>query len=186
MWTVAIINQLGAGSEQEWIAFCPNATGGATTVTYDPDGSGDFTYTISEWTGGQADAAAEDVNASSDPASSNAPSLASGVLGQADEVVIAVLCHNGTTTTLAAHGSSGVTNQLGESENNSTSQAHSVLYQIVSATTSVTAQWALGAARSTAIAIVSFKAAAGGGGGTTFAKTTGLPFGLAGGRGLAA
>jgi hypothetical protein len=134
----------GATSLQVYIHYFPNTVGGTPTVTVNPGGaSADaFWFVIGEID--DADAAPLDKTASAEDtvAGPNA-SVSTGVLTQNDEVVIAVMAHNGVDDTPINEDTGDAFTLLAEDEDNSPGQAGSAQYKIVSTTASIQVDWFL-------------------------------------------
>jgi hypothetical protein len=150
-----------------FIRYCAAATGGSTTVTFNPNGAAcDIDLTLSEYAGGAASPA--DVSPSAATGSSAAAAIASGTLAQADELIVAIASHTNFDTTWTADGTY---TQIGENESNIGGQTYHAQDKIVTTTTSDTADWTLGGSRDWFAALATFKADTGGGGGTTYKFT---------------
>lgn len=140
----------------------PNSAAGTPQVTMDPPGGGsDNDLTLFEITGA-ATTTPRDVSVTASGVS-NSAAVTTGTLAQADEIVIAVTSQVNPTTTLTNDTADSFT-QADENENNSTGQCFHTQYRIVTATTSLTVNTAIGASVGWFTAVASFKQAAAGGG----------------------
>lgn len=102
-----------------------------------------------------------DVNPAAATGTSAAPAISSGVLAQADEIVLAAASYlsipESTITQPGAPWS-----LVGEEEDSSSYTDLNVVSQVVAATSSVTSTWTLGASRNWHAVLLSFKASGGG------------------------
>lgn len=159
-WTRHVQSNGDANSHIE-IWYAANAAAGDTTLTFGwsaGSGNGQLEGDVLEFssaaTGSPADATATNTG------TSTGPSVASGALSQADEVLIALASHTGTDTTFAPDGTY---TQISENEDNDTGQTYHSQYRIVASASSDTANWTLGASRAWFAVLASFKGAAAGG-----------------------
>lgn len=176
-WAVKKYAQLNADSNVEiWLATFENTTGGTPTVTWDPSGSADMGgWFIAEITGASTPTSVDVIPAKTDAAGVT-PSIASGTLAQANEIILAVMAgatNNGTVTIVGdvAGGYTGLVNQ----GDNATTQMGQAQYKIVASTASDTADWTItdvgGGAFGKVAILISIKE---GSGGVTCAPTLSL------------
>ena len=135
-----------------------NVTGGATfTITVNNSPQDSKAACAVEWSGMDTAAPFDVQNTAT--GTSAAPAVSSGTMGQAEEVVVAVETYDGITpTTQTEPGSPWAL--IAEEEDAGTYTGHNAVWQIVSATSSVTSTWALGASRAWSAGIATFKAVA--------------------------
>jgi hypothetical protein len=158
-WQQAVIANGDANSHIA-IIYALNVASGNTTLTYTwSAGSldGQLEGDILEFSSA-ATAAGLDANVTNS-GSSSGPSVTSGTLAQADEVVIAMGSHTGNDTTWAVDTADSYT-EISENEDNDNGQTYSSQYKIVAATTSQVVNFTLGASRSWFACLASFKGAA--------------------------
>ena len=140
------------------VHYFPNSVAATVKVTVNPPGaSADIDFTLSE-VSGAATASPLDAQVRS-AGTSNAPNVVSGTLAQANEIIFAVMTHDGATAALTPDATY---TQIGENENNSTGQCYNAQYKIVAATTSDTADWSKATSVNWETVLASFKEAAAG------------------------
>jgi hypothetical protein len=150
------------GDATSWVCldYTASATGGASTVTCNPNGAtADIDLSCAEFSG-HAASPLDKSNVTNSAVASSTPNVASGVLAQANEVIVAMCSHTGGNTSIAPDATY---TQIGENENNSTGQTYNMQFKIVASTSSDTADWTLGAARDWFALLASFQESAGGG-----------------------
>lgn len=145
-----------ADSELQLNAF-PNSGAASITVTCNPPGSAaDIDLTLMEITGA-ATTTPRDKTVTATGGSTTA-AVTTGVLAQADEILISSFSHIEASTTLGPDTADSFT-QADENESNSGGQTFLLQYKIVAATTSVTVNGAIGANNAWFTGVASYKAA---------------------------
>lgn len=142
-WTVRKYAQLTADANVEgFLATKDNATAGADTVTWDPNGSADMGGLFICEVTGATNPSLDVVPATSQQANTDTPSIASGTLAQANEVIFAVMtgATRGGTVTITGDGTY---TELVNNGDNGTSQMGQAQYKIVATTTSDQADWTI-------------------------------------------
>lgn len=143
-WTVKRYATLTAdGNVEIWAATFENTAAGTPTVTWDPGGSADMGgWFIAEITGATTPTSVDVVPAASQQANTNTPSIASGTLSQANEIIIAITSGQTNDSAPAITGD-GTYTQLVNQPDNLTSQMGQAQYKITSSTTTDTADWSV-------------------------------------------
>lgn len=166
-WSVKKYAVLTADALVEvWLATFENTATGTPTVTWDPGGSADMGgWFIAEITSASTPTSVDVIPAASQQATST-PSIASGTLAQANEILIALMSGQtkGGTVTIAGDGTY---TELVNQGDNTGSQMGQAQYKIVATTTSDQADWTLtdsgGGADNKISILISIKEAAAGG-----------------------
>lgn len=138
-----------------------NSTGGSVTVTHTPSASSDLAIVLSEWSG-LVNTGAYDVSASNNNGFStdtSPDSTATTTTAQADELLVGIMTHNGTTISVTPGGSF---TELDDVLTGASGAICAASYRIVSATGTYSSTWTIGASQRWCCAIATFKAAAGG------------------------
>lgn len=152
-WTVQSYHSLAVDTNiQVWLAAFPNTASGTPVVTFDPSGSAFIGgFFICEVTG--AAVASVDISGISNAqTSTTTPLIASGTLGQADEVIFAAFSSNyGATDTITKDATYTELVNFGD---NAVSQAGEAQYKIVATTTSDQADWTLSPTNGNTIAVL--------------------------------
>ena len=154
-----VLSVQDVGNVRYWIAYGVAASSGACTVTVNPQGaSADHTYSINEFSGQHATPLDVDDGASSgqnDNPSSSITTVA------ADALIIGVMTHDDDAASSPAITPGASYTQIGESENNSTNQCHSLVFRIVTTAQAYTVNWTLNIAvgKESGIYTASFKPA---------------------------
>lgn len=165
-WTVQKYAAMTAdGNVEVWLATKENSAAGTPTVTWDPNGTADMGgWFICEVTG--AATASVDVKPAASQQNTLTPSIASGTLAQADEVLFAVMTGASFNTSISLAGD-GTYTALVNQPDNTTSQMGHAQYKIVATTTSDQADWTVtdagGGAFGKVSILISLKQAASGG-----------------------
>ncbi|MES2360039.1 MAG: hypothetical protein V4529_16990 [Gemmatimonadota bacterium] len=151
-----------------WLATFENTAGGTPTVTWNPNGtSADMGgWFICEVTGA-ATPTSVDVTPAMNATTGLTPSITSGTLAQAAEVLFAVMTGDTTngTVTIVGDAAGGYTDLVNQGDNSS-SQMGACQYKIVASTSSDTADWTItdvgGIGQGKGSILISIKEAAGG------------------------
>jgi hypothetical protein len=140
-WTVRKYAGLTADANDElWLATFDNSGAGTPTVTWNPNGA---SADMGGWFIAQVTGAANpslDVTPATSQQTTITPSIASGTLAQADEILFAVMTgftENGTVTITK----DATYTELANQPDNATSQMGEAQYKIVAVTTTDTADW---------------------------------------------
>jgi hypothetical protein len=144
------------GSERLWIAYGIAPSSGANTVRVEPFLAGNYiSFSIDEFSGVDATTPLS-VDGGGSTGTSTAPAD-SITTATANELVIGCMGYDGATTTIAPGGS---WTQIGEHEDNSSDEAHALLFGIVTTAQAYSVDWTLGASKLWQCMTASFKAAA--------------------------
>lgn len=168
-WTVKkYAFQSGTNGIECWLATFENTAAGTPTVTWNPaaasaDMGGWFIAEITSAT----TPTSVDVVPAVNQTTGLTPSITSGTLAQANEILIAVMTGdtNTGTVTIAGDAAGGWTDLVNQPDNSS-SQMGAAQYKIVASTSSDTADWTItdsgGTGKDKISILISIKAAAGG------------------------
>jgi hypothetical protein len=171
-------------AERAWIAYGIAPGSGANTVTVNPSTASDYlSFSIDEFSG--VNQITPLGSSGGDASGTSASPQRVITTGTAGELIIGCMGYDGATTTIAPV-SPWI--QIGEHEDNSSDEAHALLFGIVGAAGAYTPEWVLGASKAWQAMAASFKAA-----GPTYTLTaavaadtlTGNAAGLKAGRSLA-
>lgn len=145
--------QVDNASYSGFIAYGVASSGGANTVTVDPTQTGNyFSFSIDEFSGPHATPL--DVDGGSSSGNSTAP-LDAITTSTANDLIIGLMFHIDSVSDTLSPGS-GYT-QIGEQENNSTSQCHNAEFKIVTTATSYNVDWSTGSSRQWVAMTMAFK-----------------------------
>src|SRR5581483_767775 len=163
----------GAGDAniEDYLYSFPNTSSGTPVVTNNPAGSSTDvgTWFIAEVLGALS-SSRDIVNKNGELTANNTPSIASGTLAQADEVIFAMMTGSfGGTPSVTALSGDGTYTEIVNNKDQSV-QMGQAQYKIVSSTASDTADWSVTPATSpnpgdSQSVLISIKVSAGGGGG---------------------
>lgn len=155
-YTEAIRND--PGGPEVGIFYVANHPGGTIKVTVNPAGaSADIDFTVSEISGAATSGALD--KTATNAGTGTTPNVSTGVLAQANEIIFAIMTHEGSSQALTPDGTY---TQVGENENNASGQCYNHQYKIVADTASDQADWTTAASVPWHTACATFKEAAGG------------------------
>ncbi len=152
----------GTGNQAVAIWYSANVTGGAShEVTLTPGGSAFANNVAAMEITGAATTSPMDVNPTGTSGTSTGPTITTGTLAQADEILCGIF-----STTSSGSPALGVPSgwTLIAEEENSVHLPYNAAYLIVSSTSTLSPTWSIASSQAWRCALASFKAAAGGGG----------------------
>jgi len=166
-WTSAVAQSVDANSHQElWVAH--NVSAGVTALSVTLNGSGLDTNAVVQVTcihcSGGATSSAVDVTPTPTTGTSNAPSITSGTLAQADEIIVSGNTHTGADLTTMTEDTGDGFTEANQNLDNDFGQTFELQYKVVAATTSLVVGASYNASRQWGAILASFKGAGGGGG----------------------
>lgn len=157
-----VLSAQDVGNVRYWVAYFLATSSGACTVTVDPEGNADCSFSIDEFSGSHATPL--DVNDGATSGQGDNPSGSITTVAD-DALITGVMTHDDDAVSSPAITVGASYTQIGESENNSTNQCHSALFRIVTTPTAYTVDWTcnIAAGKESGVFLVSFKPAVVGG-----------------------
>jgi uncharacterized protein (DUF2237 family) len=142
-------------SETGWIAYGIAPSSGANTVTVNPSTASDFlSFSIDEFSGVDPTTPLS-VDGGNATGASGIP-IHSITTVTVNELIIGCMGYDGATTTIAP---AGACTEIGEHEDNTSDEAHALVFRIVGAPDTYQVNWTLGATRTWQIMAASFREA---------------------------
>ena len=167
-----VLDVANVGNVRYFIARGLAPSAGACTVTVNPDGAAsDFSFSIDEFSGSHATPL--DVDGGSSTGTSTTPSDGITTV-TADDLLIGVMTHVAVSSPTLTKGADYT--QIGEIENNLTTQCHHAEFRIVTTAQAYTVDWTVGASVAWGCYTAAFKEAVAAAGQPTMRRWGGVPY----------